>query len=394
MHICVVGYGLHPPWNEGMKNTTKNLIEALREHTDLDVSVISSYDENCELLEGVRYAKSSAIKNILRKISHLGGFRIHEYEYDLLMNYRMAKLIKEINHEKEIDIFHLFFASHSFFSYFAKKLNKPVIAQTFGAVKHHGWLRILQTNKRIDAYITTSNEDISSLQSLAFPEERICKINPIIDTDHFKQEGKEIAREYFGLHEDDFIAGYIGNLFQERFPMEILSKIKEIVEEKRDFKFLIISHNKNEQMEKEIARLGISKNILYKVMNLSEEEKVLAYSALDVVLFPFSNIISEHKYRIVIDPPITMLEAMSCGKPVIASNILSIPYIIEDGINGFLVEPDDLEGFKRKIIEVMEGTYDTKKIGENARKTIIRDFNPKKVAGEVKKNYEVVLWQS
>jgi glycosyltransferase involved in cell wall biosynthesis len=42
--------------------------------------------------------------------------------------------------------------------------------------------------------------------------------------------------------------------------------------------------------------------------------------------------------------PMVVLEAMACGVPVIATNIEGVPEIIEDGINGFIVEPGDMHG--------------------------------------------------
>ena len=369
MHICIIGNGLHPPWNEGMKNTTKNLIEALREYTDLDVSVISSYDRNCELSENVTYAKSSKTKFI--------GF-------DLLLNAHVSLLMHKLNKNNEVDIFYLGHVSHTLFSFTSKViLKKPVVAQFFGGIRHKNLLRLLKTPNRIDTYITTSWDDIR-----LFPfNSKICQINPIINLDILRPLDKRRAREYFKLSEDDFIAGYIGNLHEQRLSFQLLDKIKEIAKERDDFKFLIFSSGEKRDLSI-INNFGT--DVIIKTMNLSEEEKVLAYNALDLLIFPFKRSVLYYRDGVVIDPPITMLEAMSCGKTVIASNAISIPHIIKDGVNGFLVEPDDLEGFKQKIIEVMELNYDTKKIGENARKTIIKDFNPKKIAFEVKKVYEEV----
>ena len=373
MHICIIGYGLHPPWTEGMKVTTKNLLEALRKYTDLEVSIISSYDGDCELLEDVKYAKSS------KKIKFLG--------FDLPLHARMSLLMHKLNKSNEIDLFHLGFASHTIFSFISKTvLKKPVVAQLFGGIRHRKLLHLLNTPNRVDAYITSSFDDIRS-----FPfNSKIYQINPIINSGIFRPLDKASAREYFNLPKDDFICAYIGNLHEQRFPFQLLDKIEEIAKKREDFKFLIITRSRGENPNLPIIN-NLGTDVIIKTMNLSEEEKVLAYNVPDVLIFPFKRSVLYYKDGVVIDPPITMLEAMSCGKSVIASNILSIPYIIEDGVNGFLVESDDLEGFKRKIIEVMEGVYDMKKIGENARNAIIQDLHPKKIALEVKEVYEKVI---
>ena len=51
----------------------------------------------------------------------------------------------------------------------------------------------------------------------------------------------------------------------------------------------------------------------------------------DIVLFPFTTSV-----RDVVDPPITMLEAMSCARIIAASKTLSIFSIIKNEFNGFL----------------------------------------------------------
>ena len=47
--------------------------------------------------------------------------------------------------------------------------------------------------------------------------------------------------------------------------------------------------------------------------------------------------------------PLNVMEAMLCGKPVVASNNRGHRELIHDGVNGYLVEPDDVEGYAKKI---------------------------------------------
>jgi len=393
MHVCGIGYRIYPPLDEGMTITTFNLLNALREYTNIDVSIISSCSNNSQLFKDVLYAKQSPINRILK------GTRFHEFEHDYFMNAQMIRLLFKLNKEKKIDIVHIFFASHTIFSLAARYLKIPVVAQLFGGVKHLGLLKAFRTFNRIDAYITTSAIDAKDLLSMGVSKEKIYKINPIIRSDMLKPVGKLESRAYFDLPKDAFIIAYMGNLKHERFPLQLVKEIKRLKTElgRDDIILFIISRplpvNKSwgNLIKKCAASLNIMDNVILKIETIQEAEKVLILNTPDVFIFPFQQSILNLQDRVVIDPPITMLEAMSCGKLVIASNILSIPYIIKDGINGFLVEPGDLEGLKQKIIEVVEGNYDTRTIEENARKTIVRDFHPKEVALKVKGIYKEVI---
>lgn len=53
--------------------------------------------------------------------------------------------------------------------------------------------------------------------------------------------------------------------------------------------------------------------------------------------------------------PNVVAEAMSCGLPVICSNVYENPYIVEEGVNGFLFDPgnvDDIVGAIKKMMEL------------------------------------------
>ena len=65
--------------------------------------------------------------------------------------------------------------------------------------------------------------------------------------------------------------------------------------------------------------------------------------------------------------PITLLEAMALGMPVVSTNVGGVPYLIEDEKTGFLVAPNDANAMAEKIIELISGELDHLQIIDNAR---------------------------
>jgi len=67
---------------------------------------------------------------------------------------------------------------------------------------------------------------------------------------------------------------------------------------------------------------------------------------------------------------LAVTEALWKARPVVASNVGGIPCQIEDGKNGFLFEPDDLDGFAERIVYLLKNPQEGEQLGKNARETV------------------------
>ena len=72
--------------------------------------------------------------------------------------------------------------------------------------------------------------------------------------------------------------------------------------------------------------------------------------------------------------PKTLLEAMSCGMPVIGTNVKGISEVIERGKNGILCDTDS-NSIRTAIINLMGDEALKQKLGENARRTIVENYS-------------------
>ena len=69
---------------------------------------------------------------------------------------------------------------------------------------------------------------------------------------------------------------------------------------------------------------------------------------------------------------LVVTEALWKGRPVVASNVGGIPLQIEDGVNGFLVKPDDTDAFVQKILMLLKDRKLAEEFGKKGRE-IVRD---------------------
>lgn len=74
--------------------------------------------------------------------------------------------------------------------------------------------------------------------------------------------------------------------------------------------------------------------------------------------------------------PMSALETMACGTPVIGANIGGIPEIVEDGVNGLLFEPGDYRQLSRHIRLLSDRPDLCRRMGGNGRKMVLKVNNP------------------
>ncbi|MEN4041082.1 MAG: glycosyltransferase, partial [Anaerolineaceae bacterium] len=75
--------------------------------------------------------------------------------------------------------------------------------------------------------------------------------------------------------------------------------------------------------------------------------------------------------------PTTVLEAFSCGIPVIGTAVGGIVEQIQDGANGYLVPPHDPEGMAHKIEQILQDQELQKRMSIQARKTAVEHYDIK-----------------
>ncbi|HOJ16884.1 MAG TPA: glycosyltransferase family 4 protein [Caldisericia bacterium] len=84
---------------------------------------------------------------------------------------------------------------------------------------------------------------------------------------------------------------------------------------------------------------------------------------------------------------ITVIEAMACNKCVIASNVGGIPEIIDNGINGILIEPGDYNSLKKTIAMILNSKDLQMNLGEQARQKVLDNFTHEVTYKELKNFY-------
>ena len=71
-----------------------------------------------------------------------------------------------------------------------------------------------------------------------------------------------------------------------------------------------------------------------------------------------------------------VLEAMAAGRPVVGNRIGGIPELVDDGEDGFLVEPGNVEELRERLDWLVVHPRQAREMGHRARAKVERDFSP------------------
>jgi glycosyltransferase involved in cell wall biosynthesis len=150
---------------------------------------------------------------------------------------------------------------------------------------------------------------------------------------------------------------YIGR-FEKIKGVDLL--IKAIPEIKRNIPgvhvYLAGNGSKKNMMKKLARRLNIDNCIIY-LGYITGQEKYTCIKAADLILVP-------SYYESF---GLALLEAMACGKPVVATRVGNIPYLVEDGISGYLVEPGNYRELATRSIEILSNNTLGEKMGMSGK---------------------------
>ena len=150
---------------------------------------------------------------------------------------------------------------------------------------------------------------------------------------------------------------YVGGLSKVK-GIDVLLNAVPIIRKKNPNLHIYIAGSGTEEgnLKKVVKKLNLEETVKF-LGFISGDEKYSYYKSVDVCVFP-------SRYESF---GIVLLEAMACGKPVVASNVGGIPFVVEDGKTGLLFESGNVEDLAEKVIFLLQNEELRKKMGEAGR---------------------------
>jgi len=155
-------------------------------------------------------------------------------------------------------------------------------------------------------------------------------------------EEKVEGKKDLGINGKSFV--YMGRVSYEKSIEQVIKAFSIVSKKMPDAKLLIIGDGPEKVPLKKMAKnLGLQEKIIF--TGFLYEDKLAKTLGVNDIFITASK--SENM-------PISILEAMASGLPIIGVRALGIPEIVRDNENGYLVAPDKPGEMAEKMIELMQ----------------------------------------
>jgi len=220
----------------------------------------------------------------------------------------------------------------------------------------------LETVSRCDHMIAITSH-VKDLYSKILGEDRVTVIPLGVDVEVFRPPRHAVEKDCLEIL-------FVGSLYPLKGVRYLVESMRYVVEEKKNVRLRIVGAG---PLKRRLIRLteslGLEEQVVFEGF-VSHTRVVPYYQRCDVFCFPT---LGEPFGKVVV-------EAMACGKPVVASDVGGPSEIIENGRTGFLVPPAKPRAISKKILELLNDEKLRKSMGRKARETVETRYSWSEIA--------------
>lgn len=315
------------------------------------------------------------------------GITFRTFDSTVSVAARIAQ-IRKILGEIKPDVLHSHFMNYGGFIGVATGFH-PHLASQWGCdilnvpkESRAHWIATKLALRATDWLLPVSNELLEESLRLSFGHDHYEIVNWGVDTDHFSPDksGADF-RARNGLDADAqiiFSPRVLDSLYNQHVMIEAFSKIHKEVHKAR----LVISRygavrEYEDRLRRRVEELGLEGEVKW-IDEISLAELPGAYNASDVVVsIPRTD-----------GTPMTVLEAMSCGRPVVVCDVPSLLEWVKDGENGYVAPSHDSDSVGDCIKKLLVAPHDEKKkISQSNRREILKRASLEVCLGQLERIY-------
>lgn len=229
-----------------------------------------------------------------------------------------------------------------------------------------------------DKLVAVGEAQRKSIQgAYGIPDNRIATIRNGIDMR--ERPGDPDFRKRHGL-EGKVVIGSVGTLYEQKGFTYLLDVALRLRGSSRDFVFIVAGEGPlRKELESKARGLGLQDHVRFLGWVKDADANLLPH--VDIFFQP----------SLWEAMSVVVLEAMGAARPVVATAVGENPYIIEDGRDGFLVAPRDIEAMTAKLAMLIDDAPLRERTGDSAAAKIKARFGARQMASAYEELFEKVL---
>ena len=275
----------------------------------------------------------------------------------------------------------------------AKKWRKPfILTQHNTFIDFGSWLNFVEhvndftlgkkVLKASSKVIVVSKKTMEYVLRLGADKFKTLLLYNGVDTDRFHPMNKQESRGKLDLPKNGFLILTVRRLVYKNGLDTLIDAALPVIRDNPDILFVIVGKGPDANLiKKHTKRLGINNNVIFTGF-VSDEKLPLYYSSADLFVLPSR---SGEGF------PLTVLESMASGLPVIATNTGGIPEAIRNTVNGILIPPKKPKALADAILKLFSSKETLRKMGSAARNTVKEIFTWEKSVHQLKDVYDEFL---
>ncbi|HCC23138.1 TPA: hypothetical protein DF272_03090 [Candidatus Falkowbacteria bacterium] len=260
----------------------------------------------------------------------------------------------------KFDVVHIHFPffGAAFFVQLAKRIRGPkmklVLSYHMDVIGHGMKKRLFSLYNRLILKWSVKNADKIIVSSIDYIEnsnlrgyyfeakEKFVEIPFGVDRVFSPARKNPSLMEKYQIKPDNIVVGFVGGLDSAHYfkgVNNLITAVSKVADDK--IKAMIVgAGNLKKRYEQQAADLGIGPRVIF-TGYISDEALPEHYNLCDIFVLP--SVDKSEAFGLV------LLEAMACGKPLIASNLKGVRSVVVPGLNGLLIEPNNPQDLADKI---------------------------------------------
>jgi glycosyltransferase involved in cell wall biosynthesis len=264
---------------------------------------------------------------------------------------------------------------HTFHGHVLRGYFGPLRSRFFGALER----RLARDSTALVAVSPQVRDDLVELGVARREKFAVVRLGIELDERIGSVDGRTETRRYLGIPDERFAVGWVGRMTAVKRGEDVLEGFKLLRDRGVEATLCMVGDGPDRpQLERKAHELGIVRDTLF----LGYQDDVAPlYAAFDALVLPSGNE----------GTPVSVIEALAAGRPVVATRVGGVPDVVRDGVDGFLVDGGATDELAERLARLAADPALRERLGTAGRARVVPRYAVDRLVDDVDRLYRSLL---